>query len=390
MPDIMDFLNKKDTNEKDDDFGTSFLGESNEDFDDAPEEESADEPDKNRELAKKVKNLTALLLIMCGLFAGSLYVDISQLVTKSGFSSRALKTTDVVTAGGKTWVAYDQPIVHVTVLSEDSCKECQTDESLVWLRRILPTVSVEVLDISKDSRAKDIAKSANITSIPAFVFSKEVASVPVYEQAQQLFTPLNDKDGRYLLDTAQVGIPVGKYLELPEVNDADIQSGAKDAPIRVVEFTDFQCPYCKAFHATLQDTLKEYGDKVLYVYKNYPLPIHVQAENAALAGECANEQGKFADYADNLFAKQDEWGKTTGVQKFKDYARTLKLDTAQFNSCLDDKKYQDRVAASLDEGKKFGISGTPGTFVNGTFVNGAVPQSDLKSAIDAEIASASK
>ena len=260
----------------------------------------------------------------------------------------------------------------------------------MWLRRILPTVSADVLDVSKDAQAKDLAKAANVTAIPAFIFSKEVSEVPVYTQAQQLFTPLNDKDGRYLLDTAQVGIPVGKYLELPEVNDADIQSGSKDAPIRVVEFTDFQCPYCKAFHATLQETLKEYGDKVLYVYKNYPLPIHAQAENAALAGECANEQGKFADYADNLFAKQDEWGKTTGVQKFKDYARTLKFDTAQFNSCLDDKKYQDRVTASLDEGKKFGISGTPGTFVNGTFLNGAVPQSDLKAAIDAEIASASK
>lgn len=389
MSDIMDFLNKKDTDEKDDDFGLSFLGGSSEGGDDAPEE-SFGEPDEKRELAKKVKNLTALLVVVGGLFVGSLYVDVSQLITKSGFSSRALKTTDVITAAGKTWVAYDQPIVHVTVLSEESCKECQTDEALVWLRRILPTVSADVLDVSKDAQAKDLAKAANVTAIPAFIFSKEVSEVPVYTQAQQLFTPLNDKDGRYLLDTAQVGIPVGKYLELPEVNDADIQSGSKDAPIRVVEFTDFQCPYCKAFHATLQETLKEYGDKVLYVYKNYPLPIHAQAENAALAGECANEQGKFADYADNLFAKQDEWGKTTGVQKFKDYARTLKLDTAQFNSCLDDKKYQDRVTASLDEGKKFGISGTPGTFVNGTFLNGAVPQSDLKAAIDAEIASASK
>lgn len=384
----MDFLNKKDTNdEKDDEFGTSFLGGSEEAGDSFDEPMS--ESDEKRELAKKVKSLTALLVIVGGLFIGSLYVDVAQLVTKSGFSSRVLKTTDVVTAAGKTWVAYDQPIVHVTALTDETCKECQTDEALVWLRRIAPTVSVEKLDVSKDARAKDVVASAHVTSLPAFVFSKEVAELPIYEQAKQLFTPL-DKDGGYLLDTAQVGIPVGKYLELPQVEEKDIQSGSKDAPVRVVEFTDFQCPYCKAFHQTLQQTLKEYGDKVLYVYKNYPLPIHAQAENAALAGECANEQGKFVPYADNLFAKQDEWGKTTGVQKFKDYARTLKLDTAQFNTCLDDKKYQDQVTASLDEGKKFGISGTPGTFVNGTFLNGAVPQSDLKAAIDAELASASK
>lgn len=384
----MDFLNKKDTNdEKDDEFGTSFLGGSEEAGDSFDEPMS--ESDEKRELAKKVKSLTALLVIVGGLFIGSLYVDVAQLVTKSGFSSRALKTTDVVTAAGKTWVAYDQPIVHVTALTDETCKECQTDEALVWLRRIAPTVSVEKLDVSKDARAKDVVASAHITSLPAFVFSKEVAELPIYGQAQQLFTAL-DKDSGYLLDTAQVGIPVGKYLELPQVGEKDIQSGSKDAPVRVVEFTDFQCPYCKAFHQTLQQTLKEYGDKVLYVYKNYPLPIHAQAENAALAGECANEQGKFAPYADNLFAKQDEWGKTTGVQKFKDYARTLKLDTAQFNTCLDSKKYQESVSASLDEGKKFGISGTPGTFVNGTFLNGAVPQSDLKAAIDAELATVSK
>ena len=129
--------------------------------------------------------------------------------------------------------------------------------------------------------------------------------------------------------------------------------------------------------------------KVLYVYKHYPLSFHAQAENAALAGECAYEQKKFTEYADTLFAKQEEWGKTEGTQKFKDYARTLKLDTASFNACLDDKKYQDKVSADMEEGRKFGISGTPGTFVNGTFLNGAVSKEELKAAIDAELGTSS-
>lgn len=383
----MDFMKKDDRDEKEGNLESSFLGGSD-GFDDAQGEASFESWEKS-ELKKKVKNLTAMLFVLGGLFVGSLYVDISQLVTKSGFSSRVLGTTDVITAAGKTWVAYDQPIVRVTAITDETCKSCQTDEALVWLRRIAPTVSVEKLDATKDARAKDVITSAGITSIPAFVFSKEVANLPIYSQAQQLFKELDkdkNKNGGFLLDTAQVGIPVGKYLELPQVGDDDIQVGPKDAPVRVVEFTDFQCPYCKAFHETLQNTLKDYGDKVLYVYKNYPLPIHAQAQGAALAGMCANEQGKFAEYADNLFSKQDEWGKTTGTQKFKDYARTLKFDVAKFNSCLDEKKYQDQVTASLDEGKKFGISGTPGTFVNGNFLNGAVPKEDLKTAIDAELA----
>jgi protein-disulfide isomerase len=377
----MDFTEKKDQKEKED--KTSFLESSN-DFDGMP----LDEPTESWEetmLKKKVKNLTAILMVVAGLFVGSLYVDIAQLVTKSGFSSRALSKTDIVSAAGKTWVAYDQPVVRVTALTDETCEKCQTDEALVWLRRIAPTISVEKLDVSKDKKAKEIAESAGVLSIPAFVFSKEIAELSIFEQARQLFKKLETGD-EYALDTAQVGIPVGKYLELPEIGEKDIKMGSEDAPVRVVEFTDFQCPFCKTFHETLQNELKAYGDKVLYVFKQYPISsIHPQAEAASLASECANEQGKFTEYADTLFSKQDEWGKTTGSQKFKDYARTLKLDTKKFNACVDEKKYQDKVTANMEEGKKFGISGTPGTFVNGTFLNGAISKEELQAAINVEL-----
>lgn len=372
---------------------TSFLGSSNDSDDSSRENELDNESMPSWEetvLQKKIKNLTALLCIVTGLFVGSLYVDIAQLATKSGFSMRALSQTDVVVAAGKTWVAYDQPIVRVTALTDETCEKCQTDEALVWLRRIAPTVSVETLDTSKDARAKDLIKSAEIQSIPAFVFSENVSELPIYEQAEQLFKKL-EKSGEFILDTAQVGIPVGKYLSVPEVSEKDIKIGSEDAPVRVVEFTDFQCPFCKVFHETLQNELKAYGDKVLYVFKQYPIAsLHPQAEEASLASECANEQGKFTEYADTLFSKQDEWGKTAGSQKFKDYARTLKLDTKKFNACLDEKKYQDKMTANMEEGKRFGISGTPGTFVNGTFLNGAIPKEELKAAIDAELAANSK
>lgn len=369
---------KRDTGEGSFENESSFLGGSS-NFDDAPSEASWEET----LLHKKIKNLQALLVLAAGLFVGSLYVDVAQLFSKEGFSSRVLATTDTVRAADKTWVAYDQPIVRVTALTDDTCEKCQTDEALVWLRRIAPTVSVEKVDVA-DGRGKDLLESAGTRSIPAFVFSNEVEQLPIYAQARQLFTKIEKGDG-YLLNTAEVGIPVGKYLELPSVGESDIKKGPADAPVRVVEFTDFQCPYCKAFHDTLQAELTNYKDTVLYVYKHYPLPFHSQAEPAALAGECANEQGKFSEYADTLFSKQNEWGTLTGTQKFKDYARTLRLDTKRFNDCLDTKKYQSKVSADMEEGKKFGVSGTPGTFVNGTFLNGAVSKEELKAAIDAEL-----
>lgn len=353
-------------------------------FDDMPTEESVGSWEE-MQLKKKLKNLTAMLVVVSGLFVGSLYVDIAQLVTESGFSNKVLSKVDVVSAAGKTWVAYDQPKVRVSVFTDSTCEQCDTSEALVWLRRIMPTVSAEETDISKDESSKKKAESVGITTLPAFLFSKEVSELPIYAQAEQLFKPI-EGSGEFVLDTAQVGIPVGKYLELPKVGEKDIKVGPEDASVRVVEFTDFQCPFCKKFHETLQSELKAYGNKVLYVFKQYPIAsIHPQAESASLASECANEQGKFTEYADMLFVKQDEWGKLSGTQKFKDYARTLKLDTGKFNSCVDEKKYEEKMIADIEEGKKFGISGTPGTFVNGVFLNGAVSAEDLKAAIDAEL-----
>ena len=335
-------------------------------------------------LRKRIKNLQAMLILACGLFVGSLYVDGAQFFSKAGFSSRALSTADVVSAAGKTWVAYDQPIVRVTVLSDESCSACQSDEVLVWLRRVMPTISVEELDVRKDERAKEIVGANQIASVPAFLFSKDVERLPAFGEASQLFKKL--ENGSYLLDSAQAGIPAGKYLTLPSVDERDIKFGSDEAPVRIVEFTDFQCPFCKSFHETLRNTVKQYGDKVQYVFKNYPLPIHANAESAALAGECAHEQGKFSDYADILFGKQGEWEKLKDpLQKFREYAKTLKLDAKLFGNCLDDKKYADRVKTNMDEGKSFNIGGTLGTFVNGTFLNAAVPASDVRSAIDAAL-----
>jgi protein-disulfide isomerase len=162
--------------------------------------------------------------------------------------------------------------------------------------------------------------------------------------------------------------------------------GDKDAKVKIIEFSDFQCPYCKAFQVDLNRVRKEYAGKILFVYKHLPLSIHPQAENAALAASCANEQGKFQAYADNLFARQDEWAKTVGTQKFKDYSWRFGMNGRDFAKCLDTKKYETKVDADKAEAASFSISGTPGTFVNETFLPGAVGVETLKAAIDAELA----
>lgn len=333
---------------------------------------------------KQHKNLVALAILLVGLFVGSLFVDVAQLLSRSGFSPKALEAANVVEAAGKTWVAYEDPKVEVQVITDSTCGDaCDPSQAIVWMRRALPTLEAVRVDYN-DEAGKALVEKAGVVSLPAFVFSKEVDGTDFYAQAEPLFAK-ND-DGSYLLDTNQLGIPAGKFLSLPTIGDQDVQKGPQDAKVTIVEFSDFQCPYCKAFQPILNQALDQYKDKVRFSYKHMPLPFHPQAENAALAAECANEQGKFFAYSDALFAKQDEWGKTQGTQKFKEYAQKMSLKSAQFNQCLDDKKYLDKVTADAEEAKRFGVNGTPGTFVNGQFINGLTTLDQIKKAIDSELA----
>lgn len=345
-----------------------------------PDEEVPTEPAVTPEETekKRTQNLVSAVILLAGLFVGSLFVDIGQLVSREGFSPRAVRESTILEAAGKTWVAYADPKVTVQAITEESCEACAPDEALVWLRRILPTMEASPVEASSDE-GKALIERFGVTTLPAFVFSGEIASTDFYDIAAEIFA---EKDGSYLLDTARLGLAPGKYLSLPEIGEDAIVIGSRDAKVTVVEYSDFQCPYCRMFAASVKQMIAEYGADVAFVYKHLPLSFHPQAENAALASECANEQGKFAAYHDLLFAQQDVWGKTQGTQSFKNYARQLGMKTADFNACLDTRKYADKVAADAEEAAKFGISGTPGIFVGDTFFAGAIQYAELKAAID--------
>ena len=343
----------------------------------APKNETEALPESDR-----TKNLLSAVILLSGLFVGSIFVDLGQLVSREGFSPRAVKESTILEAAGKTWVAYADPKVTVQVVTEESCTQCSPDEALVWLRRILPTMEATPVEAGAD-QGKVLVEKFGITTLPAFIFSKEVESTDFYGVAAEIFS---EKEGRYLLDTGRLGLKPGKYLALPELKEDSLVIGSREAKVKVVEYSDFQCPYCKSFHVSVKQMLAEYGDQVAYVYKHLPLSFHPQAENAALASECANEQGKFAPYMDVLFDKQAAWGASQGTQSFKGYARQIGLKTADFNTCLDTKKYADKVAADAAEAAKFGVDGTPGVFVGDEFFAGAIQYAELKSVIDGQMA----
>lgn len=176
--------------------------------------------------------------------------------------------------------------------------------------------------------------------------------------------------------------------------DGDPSVGSANAPVTIIEFSDFQCPYCQRWYQQSWASLKaDYVDtgKVQFVYRDFPLPFHQNAEIAAEAAECANEQGKYWEMHDVLFTKGSGDGTGLDNVSLMKYASDLKLNTAQFNKCLSDQKYASEIQADETAGSAAGVSGTPSFFIGSPakgyqLVVGAQPYAVFKQVIDQELA----
>ena len=157
--------------------------------------------------------------------------------------------------------------------------------------------------------------------------------------------------------------------------------GNPAAAVTIVEFSEYQCPFCARVNPTLDRIRQTYGDKVRIVFKDFPLPNHPQAPKAAEAAHCAAEHGKYWEMHDVMFANQ----RALEVPALKQYAAGLGLDMAKFTRCLDSGQYQSKVVAGAAQGDKLGVNSTPTLYINGRPVIGAQPFEVFKAAIDEEL-----
>lgn len=181
----------------------------------------------------------------------------------------------------------------------------------------------------------------------------------------------------------EANTPTAPTGTVPVVSADDHIRGDKNAPVTLIEYSDFQCPYCGAFEPTLDSVMKTYAGKVRLVYRHFPLSFHPNALPAANAAECASEQGKFWEFHDALFANQDK----ESDSYYTTLAQNNKLDMKKFADCVSAKKYQKKIQDESSAGGAAGINGTPCTFVigkdgNATPITGAVPLDQLTAAID--------
>jgi protein-disulfide isomerase len=207
------------------------------------------------------------------------------------------------------------------------------------------------------------------------------------------------------ISIATVAIVVGAALMLggkstPEKPEAPVDAklliredsyrmGPKDAKVTVVEFGDYQCPACGAAHPIVQQLTREYKDKIVFVFREYPLTMHQHAKMAAEAAEAAGAQGKYFEMHDLLYDNQKDWGESPKAkEKIMGYAESLKLDMDKFKSDVEGNKYEKRIQQDVSDGTSAGVDATPTFFINGVRQSGGLPYDEFKKKIDDALKSA--
>lgn len=199
-------------------------------------------------------------------------------------------------------------------------------------------------------------------------------------------------------DSVATGQNANKQVKEPvDVSiDDDAVLGKSDAPVTIIEFSDFQCPFCRSFWKNaFAEIVKEYIDtgKAKLVFRDYPLSFHPMGVPSAKAAECAKEQGKFWEMHDVIFEEQEKLGEGTvqyTVNDLKKWAAKVGVNTTQFNDCVDSEKYKAEIEKDAADGVAAGVTGTPAIFINGRLIAGAQPFSVFKTIIDEELKKSGK
>ena len=179
---------------------------------------------------------------------------------------------------------------------------------------------------------------------------------------------------------------VAVALEAPDLPRIQVEAkgpsrGPATAPVTIVEFSDFQCPFCGREYPVIEKVMKDFEGKVRLVFRHYPLDFHPFAEKAAEAAACAADQNKFWELHNAMFSNQQK----LAVDDLKGYAKSAGVDSAKFDKCLDGGEKKAQVEADQKAGTEAGVNGTPAFFVNGVFINGAVPYDQIKQAVEREL-----
>ena len=256
-------------------------------------------------------------------------------------------------------------------------------------------INSEKISIKKSTFNGLIISVIGIAIIATFFAGVYVSN---FDSNQVSEEELQEAISKLELKLLQNQLPTGQPTPIVKISaDDDPVIGDPNAPISIIEFSDFQCPFCARFHIqTLPSILEEYVDqgKVKLIFRDFPIQnIHPNALPASVAAECANEQGKFKEMHDKLFDNQKEWSgleTANAMSLFSQYALEMGLEQEVFDSCLTNGKYIEEIRNDLNDGRTYGVSGTPGFFIGNDQIGyvelkGAQPFESFKKVIDAQL-----
>jgi len=312
-----------------------------------------------------------IAFLCAGLFVGSLMVDVGGL-GKGKISKEYLSgsSSSIFQTGNKTWISYDNPIVEMTVLNDSNCSYCDPSKEVLAIKQnISPTIIAKDIDV-KTPGGENLIDLFNIKSLPAFIFPKEIESIQGFENIKEV---LIHENSYYMLDPARVGLEPFKIIGLDKMSDAKVT---------ILEFGDYQCPYSRQGHEALIKAIENYSEKdVKVIFKHMPLSFHDLADEAAMAAECARNQGFFNQMSEAIFNSDFE-----SIEDIKEIAKNVEnLYFEGFEECVNSEITRIRVGENKQWGQEIGVSGTPVFIINGRFVSGAQDVDDLKEMIDSEL-----
>lgn len=272
--------------------------------------------------------------------------------------------------------ALDLTINDLLLLTESNRRNVPPEEIVrkEISEKVRPPTEAEIAKFYNDNKAKIPSELATVSS--------QIASYLLEQDRQRLELALSER--------LRTGADIRMLISAPALPvqtisvDDDPVRGDANAPVTIVEFTDFQCPSCAAMQPILDEVVKSYGNKVRWVVRDFPLAMHANARKAAEAANAANAQGKFFEYIALLMKRQN----ALDVPSLKKYASELGLDRARFDAALDSGKYAAEVKHDLDEGELYGVDSTPAIFINGIALT-EISVEALRAAIDRGLAAAS-
>ena len=324
------------------------------------------------------------------LLAIALFVSITP--SMNAQTDRGHKTDVVATVAGKDLTMADMQ-------HQEGGKLLQADYQYYLSRR-------KVLeDLIDNQLLEDAARSKNMP-LDQFMEKEVYKNVkdPTEDQLQVYYEGLDTKDsyeairGEVLQHIRELREGKARIAYVDELRKqaninitlmppvADVRTdhayarGSLNAPVVMIEFADYECPYCQKVNPQVQQLKKTFGDNLTVVYKDFPLPMHHGSQKAAEAARCAGEQNKFWEYHDVLF-----YSKMVEVDDLKKHAQVLNLDTERFDKCLDDGVEATAVKKDLEEAKSLGLTGTPSFFVNGHFFSGVVDYNVLRDMVNQQL-----